>query len=124
MLSVRCIGTVKLPAMLVMQKMTPLGGHRGSIAASSPVASWLFTGTAPRMSNTANDEPAGPKGRNSGTSLSAPKIDVPSAACVVTTTRGFEFAEGMARVAAAVGTAVVEVLEDILEAGREVSWVW
>ena len=124
MLSVRCIGTVKLPAILVMQKMTPLGGHRGSIPTYSPIASWLFTGTAPRRSNTANDEPAGPKGRNSGISLSALKIDVPSAACVVTITRGFESAEGMARVAALGEMAVVGVLEDILQAGREVSWVW
>jgi hypothetical protein len=108
--------------MLVMRGMTLLGGHRDSIAAYSPVACELLTGTALRMLNTANDEPAGPKGQNSGTSLSAPKIDVPSAACVVTTTRGFESAEGMAQVAAVVGTAVVEVLEDILEARREVSW--
>lgn len=94
-----------------MQNVTPPGGQRGSVAAYSPFVSWLLTGTAPRMSNMANDETAGPKGWNSGTSLSEPKIDVPSAACVVTTTRGFESADGMALVAAA---AVVEVLEDIL----------
>lgn len=72
------------------------------------------------MSNIANDETAGPKGWNSGTSLSAPKIEVPSTACVVTTTRGFESAEGMALVVAA----VAEVLEDILDGGQDMPWVW
>ncbi len=43
--------------------------------------------------------------------MSAAKIDVPSSACVVMTTRGFDFGEGIAKV-----VAVVEVLKDILEA--------
>jgi hypothetical protein len=90
--------------------MTPLGGHRGIVSGNSPTTSWLFTGTVPRRSNTANDEPAGPKGRNRGISRSALKIDVPSAACVVAIKRGFESAEGIAWVRAAV------VLEDIPEA--------
>ena len=41
---------------------------------------------------------------------------VPAALCVVTTTRGLELGEGMARV---VGTTVLGVLEGIQEAGRK-----
>jgi len=85
-----------------MQKLTPPVGLRGNVSGNSPIASWLFTGTTPRRSKTAKDDPAGPKGRKRGTSLSELKIEDPSAACVVTINRGFESAEGIALVDVAV----------------------
>ena len=96
-----------------MQKLTPPVGHRGIVSGNSPITSWLFTGTLPRLSNTAKDDPAGPKGRNRGTSRSALKIEDPSTACVVTTRRGFESVEGIALVVMEVA---VELFSAILGA--------
>lgn len=98
--------------MFVTQKVTPPDGHRGSSEAYEPGVSRLFTGTTSRLSNVANEEPAGPKGRNRGTSLSAAKIEVPSAECVVTIRRGLESVEG-----------IVEVLEVIFKLCRKTSGV-
>jgi len=89
---------VKFPAIFVTQKVTPPSGHRGSPGAYESGVSRLFTGTASRLSKVANEEPAGPKGWKRGTSLSAAKIDFPSAECVVTIRRGFEAVEGMVTV--------------------------
>src|SRR3569833_19594 len=89
------MGTVKRGAMLVMPKLTPLGGGRGISFACSWVCSRLLTGTPLRLSNTAKDDPVGPKGWNRGTSRSAPKTEVPAASCVVTTSRGLEAGEGI-----------------------------
>lgn len=94
-----------------MQNKAPLGGQRGIVFGYFCAGSMLLTGIELRTSNTAKDEPAGPMGRNRGTSLSELKMAVPAASCVVMTIRGLELEDDMAK-----------VMEEVQNTSIESSW--
>lgn len=72
----------------VVQNMTPEGGQRGRVCARSGGKEVLETGTLRREWNRLKALPWGPKGLNGAMGASDKKTEVPSLACVVTTSRG------------------------------------